>query len=49
MCTGMTRHTYNPLPERMADSVDRNVADNDPMTRRGLLRARADGSDVLIE
>ena len=37
---GMTRHTYNPLPEPIADSVDRNVVDNDIMTHRGQLRAR---------
>ena len=45
---GMNRHTFNTLPEPIADSVDRNVVDNDIMTHRGQLRARTGGSDVVI-
>ena len=44
---GMTRHTYNPSPETIVDSVDRRVVDNYIMAHRGQLRAWAGGSNVV--
>jgi hypothetical protein len=43
----MASHNYNPVPNPMADSVDKNIVGDDIMPHRNQLRAPAGGSDVI--